>query len=102
MQADCLCVERKALVQVLCLFSCCCIKSLHFYSNNVLEKKIYIIFIFTSHIITYSLLGGDHIRERDGLWAMLAWLSILASRRQSVEDILKDHWLKYGRNYFTR
>lgn len=46
--------------------------------------------------------GGDHIREKDGLWAVLAWLSILATRRQSVEDILKDHWLKYGRNYFTR
>uniref|UniRef100_A0A8C6U4B8 Phosphoglucomutase 1 n=1 Tax=Neogobius melanostomus TaxID=47308 RepID=A0A8C6U4B8_9GOBI len=46
--------------------------------------------------------GGDHIREKDGLWAVLAWLSILAARRQSVEDILKDHWLKYGRNYYTR
>ncbi|KAM9844517.1 phosphoglucomutase-1-like isoform 1-T1 [Aulostomus maculatus] len=46
--------------------------------------------------------GGDHIRERDGLWAVLAWLSILAIRRQSVEDIVQDHWRKYGRNYFTR
>ncbi|XP_060900233.1 phosphoglucomutase-1-like [Labrus mixtus] len=46
--------------------------------------------------------GGDHIREKDGLWAVLAWLSILAYRRQGVEDILKDHWMKYGRNYFTR
>lgn len=46
--------------------------------------------------------GGDHIREKDGLWAVLAWLSILAARRQSVEDILKAHWLKYGRNYYTR
>lgn len=46
--------------------------------------------------------GGDHIREKDGLWTVLAWLSILATRRQSVEDIVKDHWLKYGRNYFTR
>ncbi|XP_015228454.1 PREDICTED: phosphoglucomutase-1-like isoform X2 [Cyprinodon variegatus] len=46
--------------------------------------------------------GGDHIREKDGLWAVLAWLSIIATRRQSVEDILKEHWLKYGRNYFTR
>nr|XP_040027040.1 phosphoglucomutase-1-like [Gasterosteus aculeatus aculeatus] len=46
--------------------------------------------------------GGDHIREKDGLWAVLAWLSILATKKQSVEDILKDHWLKYGRNYFTR
>ncbi|MEQ2252737.1 Phosphoglucomutase-1 [Ilyodon furcidens] len=46
--------------------------------------------------------GGDHIREKDGLWAVLAWLSIIATRRQSLEDILKEHWLKYGRNYFTR
>lgn len=46
--------------------------------------------------------GSDHIREKDGLWAVLAWLSILAVRKQSVEDILKDHWHKYGRNFFTR
>lgn len=46
--------------------------------------------------------GSDHIREKDGLWAVLAWLSILAVRKQSVEDIMKDHWQKYGRNFFTR
>ncbi|XP_030062870.1 phosphoglucomutase-1 isoform X2 [Microcaecilia unicolor] len=46
--------------------------------------------------------GSDHIREKDGLWAVLAWLSIVATRKQSVEDILKDHWQKYGRNFFTR
>ncbi|XP_077471772.1 phosphoglucomutase-1-like isoform X2 [Stigmatopora argus] len=46
--------------------------------------------------------SGDHIREKDGLWAVLAWLTIMASRRQSVEEILQYHWLKYGRNYFTR
>uniref|UniRef100_A0A8D2BQ92 Phosphoglucomutase 1 n=1 Tax=Sus scrofa TaxID=9823 RepID=A0A8D2BQ92_PIG len=46
--------------------------------------------------------SSDHIREKDGLWAVLAWLSILATRKQSVEDILKDHWQKYGRNFFTR
>jgi phosphoglucomutase len=46
--------------------------------------------------------GSDHIREKDGLWAVLAWLSILAVRKQSVEQILKDHWSKYGRNFFTR
>lgn len=46
--------------------------------------------------------GSDHIREKDGLWAALAWLSILAVRQQSVEDILKQHWAKYGRNFFTR
>ncbi|KAF5903190.1 phosphoglucomutase-1, partial [Clarias magur] len=46
--------------------------------------------------------GSDHIREKDGLWAVLAWLSIVASRKQSVEDILKEHWQKFGRNFFTR
>lgn len=46
--------------------------------------------------------GSDHIREKDGLWAMLAWLSIMASKGQSAEDILKDHWSTYGRNFFTR
>jgi len=46
--------------------------------------------------------GSDHIREKDGIWAVLAWLSILAIRKQSVEEILKDHWTQYGRNFFTR
>uniref|UniRef100_A0A8D3CWD6 EF-hand calcium binding domain 7 n=1 Tax=Scophthalmus maximus TaxID=52904 RepID=A0A8D3CWD6_SCOMX len=46
--------------------------------------------------------GSDHIREKDGLWAVLAWLSILATRKQGVEDIMKDHWQKFGRNFFTR
>ncbi|KAG5847454.1 hypothetical protein ANANG_G00126240 [Anguilla anguilla] len=46
--------------------------------------------------------GSDHIREKDGLWAVLAWLSIIAVRKQSVEDIMKDHWQKFGRNFFTR
>ncbi|KAM8930077.1 phosphoglucomutase-1 isoform 2-T2 [Pelodytes ibericus] len=46
--------------------------------------------------------GSDHIREKDGLWAVLSWLSIIAVRKQSVEEILKDHWQKYGRNFFTR
>ncbi|XP_070563045.1 phosphoglucomutase-1-like [Ptychodera flava] len=46
--------------------------------------------------------GSDHIREKDGLWAVLAWLSILAARKQSVKEILNDFWTKYGRNFFTR
>ena len=46
--------------------------------------------------------GSDHIREKDGLWAVLAWLSIMASRQQSVEEVLKSHWEKFGRNFFTR
>lgn len=47
-------------------------------------------------------LGSDHIREKDGLWAMLAWLSILAETGSTVEQLVTDHWAKYGRNFFTR
>lgn len=46
--------------------------------------------------------GSDHVREKDGLWAVLLWLNILAVRQQSVADILKDHWAEYGRNYYSR
>lgn len=46
--------------------------------------------------------GSDHIREKDGLWAVLAWLSVLAHRKQSVEEILINHWKMFGRNFFTR
>jgi len=46
--------------------------------------------------------GSDHIREKDGLWAVLAWLSILAVRKKTVEELLKAHWDKFGRNFFTR
>ena len=46
--------------------------------------------------------GSDHIREKDGLWAVLCWLNILAVKKQSVEDIVRQHWAEYGRNYYTR
>nr|XP_006626931.1 PREDICTED: phosphoglucomutase-like protein 5 [Lepisosteus oculatus] len=46
--------------------------------------------------------GSDHIREKDGLWAVLAWLSIVAARKQSVEEIVREHWTKLGRNYICR
>ena len=46
--------------------------------------------------------GSDHVREKDGLWAVLCWLNILAERQQSVEDILREHWAKFGRHYYTR
>ncbi len=46
--------------------------------------------------------GSNHIREKDGLWAVLFWLNILAARKQSVEEIVQQHWQKYGRNYYTR
>lgn len=46
--------------------------------------------------------GSNHIREKDGLWAMLFWLDIVAARKQSVEEIVRDHWRSYGRNYYSR
>jgi len=46
--------------------------------------------------------GSDHVREKDGLWAVLFWLNIVAARGQSVEQIVREHWKTYGRNYYTR
>ncbi|MDX2242488.1 MAG: alpha-D-glucose phosphate-specific phosphoglucomutase [Leptolyngbyaceae cyanobacterium bins.302] len=46
--------------------------------------------------------GSNHIREKDGLWAVLFWLNILAVRQQSVEAIVREHWHTYGRNYYSR
>jgi phosphoglucomutase len=46
--------------------------------------------------------GSDHVREKDGLWAVLFWLNLLAIKKQSVENIVKAHWAQYGRDYFTR
>ncbi|MDO8891522.1 MAG: alpha-D-glucose phosphate-specific phosphoglucomutase [Sulfurimicrobium sp.] len=46
--------------------------------------------------------GSDHVREKDGLWAVLFWLNILAKRGQSVEDIVHQHWAEYGRNVYSR
>jgi phosphoglucomutase len=46
--------------------------------------------------------GSDHVREKDGLWAVLLWLNILARRRQPVGEILRQHWRDYGRDYYTR
>lgn len=46
--------------------------------------------------------GSSHVREKDGLWAVLFWLNLLAVRQESVADIVKAHWQKYGRNYYTR
>ena len=46
--------------------------------------------------------GSNHIREKDGLWAVLYWLNILAVREQSIADIVMQHWQEYGRNYYTR
>ena len=46
--------------------------------------------------------GSNHIREKDGLWAILFWLNILAARKLSVERIVREHWKTYGRNYYSR
>lgn len=46
--------------------------------------------------------GSNHVREKDGLWAVLFWLNILAGRKQSVEEIVRDHWKQFGRNVYSR
>ncbi len=46
--------------------------------------------------------GSNHVREKDGLWAVLFWLNILAVRKQSVAEIVTDHWNKFGRDVYTR
>jgi phosphoglucomutase len=46
--------------------------------------------------------GSDHVREKDGLWAVLAWLNILAVRKKPVAEIVTNHWAKYGRNIYSR
>lgn len=46
--------------------------------------------------------GSDHVREKDGLWAVLLWLNILAVRRESVAEILRAHFVRFGRNYYSR
>jgi phosphoglucomutase len=46
--------------------------------------------------------GSDHVREKDGLWAVLFWLNLLAVRKETVRDIAQSHWRRYGRNYYSR
>ena len=46
--------------------------------------------------------GSDHVREKDGLWAVLFWLNILAARKESAKAIVEKHWATYGRNYYSR
>merc|ERR1711966_74952 len=52
--------------------------------------------------------GADHVREKDGMWAVLAWLQILAAKTKAAgklvipEDVAKEHWATYGRNYYAR
>jgi phosphoglucomutase len=46
--------------------------------------------------------GSNHVREKDGLWAVLLWINICAKRKQSVQQIVSEHWQTFGRNYYTR
>jgi phosphoglucomutase len=46
--------------------------------------------------------GSNHVREKDGVWAVLFWLNLLASRQESVETVVKAHWRTYGRNFYAR
>ena len=46
--------------------------------------------------------GSAHIREKDGIWAILFWLNIIAATGKSVEEITVEHWKKYGRSYYMR
>jgi phosphoglucomutase len=46
--------------------------------------------------------GSSHVREKDGLWAVLFWLNIIAAREQSARAIVREHWQRYGRDYFSR
>ena len=46
--------------------------------------------------------GSDHVREKDGVWAVLLWLNILAETGSSVQELLRQHWKTYGRNYYSR
>jgi len=46
--------------------------------------------------------GSDHVREKDGLWAVLFWLNILAIKRQSVQQLVTRHWVRFGRNVYSR
>jgi phosphoglucomutase len=46
--------------------------------------------------------GSDHVREKDGLWAVLFWLNLIALKKQSVAEIVRQHWARFGRDYFTR
>jgi phosphoglucomutase len=46
--------------------------------------------------------GSDHVREKDGLWAVLFWINVLAARKISVKDLMTGHWKTFGRNYYSR
>jgi phosphoglucomutase len=81
-----------------------------FFGNLMDSKEIYGKEDYTPFICGEESFGtgSNHIREKDGMWAVLAWLSILAAKQTegkplvSVEQIVRDHWKEYGRNYYCR
>ena len=82
----------------------------HFSSMKYLLIMIYI-YVNQYFDLLYLWTGSDHIREKDGIWAVLAWLSILAYKNKenlggeklvTVEEIVRKHWATYGRHYYTR
>lgn len=46
--------------------------------------------------------GSNHLREKDGIWAVLFWLNLIAAKSRSVQDIVVEHWRRFGRNYYSR
>lgn len=68
----------------------------------VLVGKLLMIFMLSIVNIYIYRTGSNHIREKDGIWAVLAWLSIMQHTSKGIEELLKQHWATYGRNYFTR
>merc|ERR1719203_2485550 len=69
------------------------------------DKKVYTPFICGEESFGT---GADHVREKDGMWAVLAWLQVLAVKSEeagkvlTVEDVANEHWKTYGRNYYAR
>jgi phosphoglucomutase len=80
------------------------------YSDPLGDSFIFVTFLVNDGGCMSMGKGSDHIREKDGIWAVLAWLSILAHRNKdvgdgklvTVEDIVTQHWGIYGRHYYTR
>ena len=50
----------------------------------------------------YFLFCSNHVREKDGLWAVLFWLNLLAVTGKSVEQIVREHWARFGRHVYSR
>jgi len=69
---------------------------------SMFVHKQTLISLISFHLFHDFRTGSDHIREKDGIWASLAWLQILATKKTSVQSVLETHWKKFGRNYFSR